>query len=843
MRVNKHVLAVVFMAAMLAFAMPATAASTVIASEHTTASELGNGTTLEDWTVKGSGESGYLLYSSKASYASGASAHWTLDQNEKPAVDEINGLNATFTNSPTYTTGLVGSGAVKFQDADNDALAVSEPFDPTNTNSYTLHARAKATTSISSDSETIVMWDGGVIIRFQDGEMRYYHKDGSNAWQLVASPVVSSGTIYDVGLTWNGSTVTAYLNGSKVGSASYSGVTMGASTNTIAWGDNTPATGSTNDFALTGVIDEPRIWKNELSSTQMSTLHNDPSARLGSSGTDGYATYVSAAHNVSQATAGKVNISKLNQATAYVEWQYYDGSSWLTHTNTSYTTTGVKTADLSSQAADKWRVKVHVTDGDKNGKVAVQGDWVTFKNNAPAASNLDPQGTLNSQSPTFTVDINDSDFATPQGDSVNASLYVSGEYRGSDTLTANGTAGVTTKTTGSNTYHWVLADAYGGTTTTGTVNITTPEILYVFQETAPHNLVNNVQVNATVTGSGGTVELSTVGDGKISLAGLPTGQSYVFTINAKGYHPREVYINDLFDQQSVYLLNKSAPNVQNTLTINDRTGQYGDGTIIIVEKVINTSTIEQIPNDGAKWVTIGGDRLGTSGFYVINLQQYGRYRFIVRSPDGNVRVLGEYTAKASGKVNLQIGTIKYTLGPGADTYQWDASLTNVTGGNYSLTFAYTDHQGITKNVTVTFKTRGSGTVLATKTFTNGGYGEVVYTYPVSESMYKNKSFVVEWSAERNGTVITGKRLVAGKAVLNYPISDMWKSVAFGAGVLILAFLIGAGVGPAPALITTGLFGAFGVYIGLAPAELGFGATALVLMMGGIHTFKNARTPG
>jgi len=241
-------------------------------------------------------------------------------------------------------------------------------------------------------------------------------------------------------------------------------------------------------------------------------------------------------------------------------------------------------------------------------------------------------------------------------------------------------------------------------------------------------------------------------------------------------------------------------------------------------------------------VTVGGDRLGAGGFYRIDLQQDARYRFRVINQQGDTRVLGEYTAKSAGVVNLEIGSVSYSLGEGTDTWQWNADLENVSGAGYQATFAYTDYQNLTENVTVELKTRENGTVLASQTFTNGPYGEVVFTHSLNESVVENNTLVVEWSAGRDGEVLTGKRLLGGSRLLNLPLDEIWQTVGFGALTLLLAFLVGAGVGVAPALVTIAASSAFGVYIGVAPPELGFGATLLVMLLGGIYMVRTPDGP-
>jgi len=837
-RVRIGTVLVVLTAVLMVTAQPVSAANVAIASENTNATELSNATTLDGFIVDGSGDDARLHFEGGGGYIPGATAHWSLDDNEKPAVDEINGLQASFQNSPAYVNGLVGSGALEFNDSDNDALQLTEPFDPSNNNGYTLHARVKPN-EVSGEG-AIFQWDGGVIIRYQAGEMRYYHKNPSNTWNKIASPAVSADTEYDVGLTWDGSTVTAYLNGSSVGSESHSSVAMGGGTDNLGLG-HPNAGGGTNDFGFNGIIDEPRVWKAPLTSTEMSTLHATPAAGLEGGGTT--ANYVGQPHTVEGAETGKVNITTLSEATAYVEWQYDDGGTWTTLSNTSYTTTGVKETDLSTVSATDYRTKIHVSDSDGNGVVDIQGDWVTFTNQAPSIDDttLSPEGTLAGSNPTFTAQVSDPDFGLAQGDEINASLYVDGQFKGYDTVTSNGEVSVTAQVTGESNYQWEIEDSYGGTAQSESVFIRTPAELLIFNETAPYGLINQTTVDITSTGSSGTAtDLLQTSDGSVVLSGLPPDENYIFTIDAPGYFPKEMYVEDLYSQQEAYLLPESVPEISNRVTITDRTGRFGENAILIVDRVIDTDLQPAIDNNGTEWVTVGGDRIGQSGFYSVELERYGRYRFRVRNAQGDVRVLGEYTAKTGGTVDLQIGSVTYDFGDGKDSYEWDTSITNVSGGNYSATFAYNDHQNLTDSLSVVFKHRNSGEVIAQETFTQSTYGEVVYTVPINASDYENKSFMVEWNATRDGEKLEGSRVLGVGPNMNLPIDVKWVVVAFAVLVLALAFLAGSGAGPAPALVVTGLAGGFMVYIGMAPPALGYSSAIVVLMLGAIYTMRNAR---
>lgn len=465
-------------------------------------------------------------------------------------------------------------------------------------------------------------------------------------------------------------------------------------------------------------------------------------------------------------------------------------------------------------------------------------DVILFTNHAPTASNLSPpdNSQLTETMQTFTVDVNDTDFPRAMGDEVTARLYVDGVVVGMESVTANETVSIDHEITdgGDTTYHWELTDSYGGTTTTSPRTIFSPSTLYLYKETqnstGQHELIDNASTNVevTITGREDSVKQTTVSDGTVNMTGLPPEESYVFTVDADGYYTREIYVASIYDQSALFLLNESNSAVENSLTVTDRTGNFEE-PIITVERVTNTTRVNQMPDEGDSWVTMGGDRLGASGAYITNLQQSSRYRFVVINQAGNTRVLGEYTAKADGEIPLEIGSIEYDLEPENTEYSWTTQVSNESG-NPSIRFAYDDAGNLTSNVSVEFRYRNNSQLVASQDFTLGPYGEVVYTQPVSADEFNTREFVVEWSAERNGTVISGSRVVGGKRTVRPPLGDVWMEIAYGGGVFVLAFVAGSGIGAPAAAVTVGVFAGLAVFIGLAPPELGFGATILALFL-------------
>lgn len=491
----------------------------------------------------------------------------------------------------------------------------------------------------------------------------------------------------------------------------------------------------------------------------------------------------------------------------------------------SYSATGLSEGDHT------WSVDAE----DSFGNTESSSDRTfTVEHYEPEATNLQPEGDQSTTPSEVSADVSDKDFAF-DGDTLTVEIYIDGTLESTQTINSNQT--VTTnipssaQTVGQHSYLFNVTDSYDNS-----INVSetwqNPGWLRIYDEPPPHDNLSGTTVNATVTGEFGTVDLGSTDTGAFNFSGLPSSETYVFTLDANNYFSRSFFVTDIFSNRTAFMLNTSEASVANRITVSDRTGGFSEGTSVLIDRVINTSKVDGTPDNGPQWVSVAGDRLGATEFFDVDLEQGTRYRFRVRNDDGDTRVLSEYSAKSDGQIDLKIGSVEYTFG-NRTGYQWDVTKQAVSGGNYSITFAYDDNQNLTSRVDVTVKTRENGTVIDSGSFSNGPYGEVVYVVQVNNSTWQNNEFDVEWTAERDGKTIGANRYVGAKQPLNIPITGLWKTVGYAVMTFVLAFLVGAGAGPAAAILSVGVWSGFAVYIELAPPTLGAGATILVIAMGAV----------
>jgi len=460
---------------------------------------------------------------------------------------------------------------------------------------------------------------------------------------------------------------------------------------------------------------------------------------------------------------------------------------------------------------------------------------------------MSPEGLLDTQKPTFKIDMEDGDFPVDE-DTVDVGLYVNEstdsepELEGVETLYENGTVDIepATPVSGNSTYFFTAVDDYGYTQDSAKVDVEAPNSLFIHAESRPYDRVRDTVTVSVVTGTNETTDRSVTSDGTVEFGQLPAGEEYVFSLQAEGYYPRGVYVDDLYARSTIFLLNASETGYSTTLDFEDRSGEFQDNPIISIQTVINTSEVKPMKDRGPQWVTIGGDRLGVTGQYTTTLRDGGRYRFKVENQDGQVRTVGFYTAKEPATVDLEIGTVTYP--EYEDTaYTWNAYLNETdTGG--AATFAYKDPTRNTTRVDVTIKDRTTGAVLGQETYRGQSLEEVVYTLPINQSVYENTDLKVEWTAERAGGEVDGSTVLGtGPTVGGLPVDNMWLTVGFVGFVFIFAFSAGVWLGVPYVFMTLAAFSFVGTMIGIAPTALGGGVTVVMFALGAFMQRKKAQT--
>lgn len=366
------------------------------------------------------------------------------------------------------------------------------------------------------------------------------------------------------------------------------------------------------------------------------------------------AEYLSANHSVEDATTAKVNISSISNAEATVSIDEHDGSSWSQVTQSTFTTAGNHSIDISAATQSKLRTNVTVVNQTANGvpTFTLGDESILFEAQAPTVDNTTatPTGDLTQASNTFEIQVNDSDFPLAQGDSVTAELIIDGSSHGTDTLTQNGTASVSTtvSTGGTLTYNWTLTDDYGLESKSADFTINVPNEIEIYNETDPTSLVTkNVDLTFYVNGTQNPhdiVEKST-SNGKVDMIGIPADETIIVVAEADGYLDRRIYIPSLYETQKIYLLNDTLTHTDVLFGIEDYTGRFPPGqTVLEVQRNIQ-----------GNFTTVLGDFFGANDQFTAQIEQNVRHRLVITNTvTGESDILGTYTPLSSGTEELTV---------------------------------------------------------------------------------------------------------------------------------------------------------------------------------------------
>jgi len=310
-----------------------------------------------------------------------------------------------------------------------------------------------------------------------------------------------------------------------------------------------------------------------------------------------------------------------------------------------------------------------------------------------------------------------------------------------------------------------------------TLNI--PATLYIRNETNPSTLVDTkTEVTVRFFGEDGDIIERTTTDGTIDMTGLPRDQPFVVAANPNGdFLSRSIYIQNIFQQQSVYLLNGTQySSVEVRFKLDDSTGTYDSESFLIVQKAI-------MRNGNTQWRTVVGDKFGVEGV-TEDLHEGKRYRVKVRNQQGDTQIVGPFRADVSETVNVRPGAPTIPLDNYTTTWSYGASA-----DGQKITYAYDDPTQNTDKVTVWIHESGnkSNTLQPNQSFYDVGSvsGTAAFTGSQNES-----EWVVVFDIDRaNGKTHTARKVVGTNPDLTLPgLDSEWRLIT---AILILFISAGA----------------------------------------------------
>lgn len=776
--------------------------NTAVASIHTTDTDFNNAATLENFTVTGSGASASIEVTDSIG---------SVDGFEDNDISEYSGdTTAWSTQSTTVHNGTYalegtprnnrifsanGSGLNYYPNRGSTIRFWTRSDDVSNAG-MEFHFFSNSTSSINSGYA--IWYDPGTT------NLTLSRWDGGARTDLSTTNIsLTDGQWFEIVITDNSGTITATAyseSGTQLAQVSATDSTY--SYRGIGFGNNP------------GNQDDSRYF-DAVRATQTQT----PS------------TYISQNHTVERSIQGFGDVTEIANATATFTWETSDGTGWETLNQTDITTTGNHTFTWAEETNETVRLNLTVVQsGSANPSFSLASEGVSFTNRDPTVDNASasPSGgeKVTSSTVTLSMPVNDTDFQTAQGDSVTVDFFVNGSKVGSDTRTSNGTAEVSYDEDIGGTREWyaVANDSYGGSQQSSTFTFTTPSDLHIRNESNPDQLVDNVTIDVLFIGSDTIVSKNTT-NGKIDLSGLPVGEEMIVIVEAPGWHNRNIIIDSLYEQDSVYLVNGSVTVTEITFTVEDRTGEFPSSTSELLFK----RPLEL--NGTYEFRRVAADRISDAGYHIAFVRDK-RYRLEIRNPVGDIKDLGHVTANKSfdGKtIQLVITSVNSSLQEFND-YEWNATYENRDGQqdriNFILNVTLPDHKADDVQVAIYEYGNESNEIL------NKSYGDDVSSLSVFKKVPDdNSTWVVEWSATLDGETIDGKMLVGGKRYIqSFPLDAKWKERGIIALMLITAGLFSLFNAGAGAIILAGE-GAIGWYTGLLPPEIGAGVIILGFTVG------------
>jgi len=386
-------------------------------------------------------------------------------------------------------------------------------------------------------------------------------------------------------------------------------------------------------------------------------------------------------------------------------------------------------------------------DGDH--RVAIE----TYETSAPTVATStvrpDPTQTAEALPITLGIEVDDADFGN-LNEELTVEWSVDGQQVATTTATQPGevTYQVDSLSAGEHTWSIDVTDAQGNTVASQAFALNAPGELTVYNESSPSEKIDNATLRIRFF-DGGSREVvqRTVTDGTVNMTGLPAGQQLVVTVDDEGDNLvyRRIVLSSLLEQADVYLLPVNATSSQVNFGLDDATGNFpSESTQLFIERAL-TKDFDGDGTNETEYRAISGDNFGAAQDFPTVLENNERYRLRVRNGDGDVRVLGSYTATGDAAEVLEIGTV--TISSEADAGAAATARIIGEGDQRAVRVIYDDVETQTDSLDITIHEQGNeSAVLATDTA--NGVSSYVGTYQVPDGAPEDVAYEIDVEAQR-----------------------------------------------------------------------------------------------
>jgi hypothetical protein len=355
-----------------------------------------------------------------------------------------------------------------------------------------------------------------------------------------------------------------------------------------------------------------------------------------------------------------------------------------------------------------------------------------------------------------------------------------------------------------------------------------PGDLSIRNASAPNNLVTSATVDVSFVDSSQTVVRETTSNGVVDLSAAPPATPLRVQVNAPGFQAREITIDSLIQQQSIFLLPQNATEVTIDFELRDNTGKFpSPETDLILQRPFNRS-------GSTEFERVRAGVFGASNTKTVVLEEGVRYRVAVRNENGEIRQLGPIIPRRSERIPLEVGQLEFGVS-NESTFQFNASRSDDT-----LTTVYQDPDEQTSEVTLRFRelNNKSNVVASTQIVSPGERAK--FTHQLQGSKAQNQSYVAVFEATRGGEVKTGQEIIGvDRFPLNTGLESGWQQIFATALILVVGGLFSAGNARIGALVVPGLGGVL-FYIGWLDGVAGGATVVLALALGAGYNLVTTR---
>ena len=276
-----------------------------------------------------------------------------------------------------------------------------------------------------------------------------------------------------------------------------------------------------------------------------------------------------------------------------------------------------------------------------------------------------------------------------------------------------------------------------------------PQTLTIRPESSPNEKIGSVDVEIRfyVQDENAATDVITrsTTNGEIDMTGLPDNESFIVQAAADGWGDRTIFVDNLFEQQNIYLLNESTTTVTKVFKYSDFSGEFPqDSTVLAIQRPIN-----------GQFVTVQGDVIGATGEYRATMQQGERHRIVLLNRrTGESRVQGNFRPLTSSTQEIQIYSRNdISIVSAGPILQFSPSTGAVRAAETTFETKIRNRDSPVKSATVTLYERNGSQLTQIMSNTTNGPGQVTQNANLTGSGSNTAVIEVKYELE-DGTTST-----------------------------------------------------------------------------------------